>query len=530
MQVPIWVRLKGSKRKNNRTFHLLIAQIGSANVHLKYNLSTSFIIFYSMAYSIKGWFAGIRASIIILLFLFQPMAGFSQDANVVTFNHTIRWLNESNFPNYFLITEIRDSINNLIHKKLTQKFGIRNVAFPEIVDYNIITGFGKQKKTRSIATRLSEYEIDMFSFLTRATAGNGVFWSLNMVIRKGGDIILDKEVKHEIENANSSGYMTSLRWMSPHEFQKIFSGFINETLGSADENSDKIVVGSIEVKENEIHSWFPNAASHLLKMNGSWLNASNFAVQLQKGNDTLARGVYKNSPLLNFGTVSLKPVLSRFLTDVTGIGTTYTITEKERKRGTLEFEKREKLVLELEWFEDITFSTNSNEVQRRVTVPMVGQIFNDNISVGDFVYEKITQVLKTSKTEEKFSWASGPYTKNSFGTALIHQIRGTIHDIPFTAEYNELFGFVEIKTNNQTQAVMIFQNCNPDNLRSFNKTKISKNKLVISGGSSNIGTPSLSNETKVEWYPFLIKENATSDEMVSGIEILVCLLFGIGNM
>ena len=186
-----------------------------------------------MAYSNRKWFAGIRLSLIFFLILLRPIAGFSQEGHVVTFSHTIRWLNESNFPNYFLITEIKDSINDLINKKLTQKLGIKNVTFPEKVEYNIITGFGKQKKVPSISNNPSGYNIDLFSFLTRATAGNAVFWSLNVVIRKDGVIILDKEVKHEIENANSSAYMTSLRWLSPHEFQKIFSGFINEALGFA---------------------------------------------------------------------------------------------------------------------------------------------------------------------------------------------------------------------------------------------------------------------------------------------------------
>ena len=483
-----------------------------------------------MTYSIKRWFAGIRKSLVCLLFFFHPIICSSQDAHVLTFNHSLRWLNESNFPNYFLIPEIRDSTNNLICKALAQKLNIEMVTFPEKVEYNIITGFGKQKKVASIPSGLPGYDIDLFSFLTRATAGSAVFWSLNMVIRKDGAVILDKEVKHEIENSNSSAYMTSLRWLTPHEFQNIFIRFINETLGLRDENSEKIVVGDIEAKENEIRSWFPNSTGYQLKMNGSWLSSGNFSVQLQKGQDTLIAGVYKNILGINLGKISFKPVLSRLITDVTGIGTTYTITEKERRRGALEFSKGEKLTLELEWFEDITYSTNSEEVERRISVPMAGQLFTDTIFVGDFVYEKINQVLKTNKTEEKFSWISGPYTKNSFGTATIHLIRGTLYNIPFTAEYNELFGFMEIKMDNQTQAVMIFQNCNPDNLRAFNETKISKNKLFISGSSTNIGTPSLGNKSKIEWYPFLVKENATSEEMVSEIEILVCLFFGIGNM
>ena len=137
-----------------------------------------------MAYSNKKLFAGIRASLIIFLFLFQPIAVFSQEAHIITFNHSLRWLNESNFPNYFLVPEIKDSINNLFCNDLTQRYGIKKVTFPEKVEYNIITGFGKQKKIPSISSNPSEYEIDVFSFLTRATAGNAVFLSLNLVIRK----------------------------------------------------------------------------------------------------------------------------------------------------------------------------------------------------------------------------------------------------------------------------------------------------------------------------------------------------------
>ena len=483
-----------------------------------------------MAYSIIRWLAVIRKSLVCLVMLFHPIFCSSQDTHVLTFNHSLRWLNESNFPNYFLIPEIRDSINNHISKALTQKFNVERVIFPENVEYNIITGFGKQKKNLSKPSDLPGYDIDLFSFLTRATTGSAVFWSVNIVIRKDGTVILDKEVKHEIENSNSSAYMTSLRWLTPSEFRNIFVRYVHEILELSDGNYDKIVVGDIETKENEIRSWFPNSVDYMLKMNGAWLSSNNFAFQLQKAKDTLVHGVYKTMPEITFGKVSLKTVLSRQITDVTGIGTSYTITEKERRRGSLEFSKGDKLTLELEWFEDITFTTNSDEVERRITVPMVGQLLIEGISVGDFVYEKITQVLKNSKTEEKFSWISGPYTKNSFGTATIHRVRGNFHNIPFTAEYNELFGFMEIKLNSQTQAVMILRNCNPDNLRSFNKTKISKSKMVISGSSSNIGAPSLGNESKIEWYPFLVKENATSEEMISGIEILVCLFFGIGNM
>jgi hypothetical protein len=77
---------------------------------------------------------------------------------------------------------------------------------------------------------------------------------------------------------------------------------------------------------------------------------------------------------------------------------------------------------------------------------------------------------------------------------------------------------------------MIFQNCNPDNLNSFNKMRLSKNKKIGSGSSSLFSKPSLKDESKQEWYPIYIKENATNDELVNSLEILIFLFFGMGNM
>ena len=81
--------------------------------------------------------------------LFQPVLAIAQDAQVNTFKHTIRWLNESNFPNYFQIPGIRDSVNSNIKQDLKRQFMVQNVTFPDKVEYRIITGFGNPKNIPS---------------------------------------------------------------------------------------------------------------------------------------------------------------------------------------------------------------------------------------------------------------------------------------------------------------------------------------------------------------------------------------------
>ena len=81
----------------------------------------------------------------ILFILFVPAFIYSQDARVVTFNHTLRWQTESQIPNYFLVRQVRDSIFNDIKQSLTAKLNVADVAFPNEVKYRFIDVFGKPK-------------------------------------------------------------------------------------------------------------------------------------------------------------------------------------------------------------------------------------------------------------------------------------------------------------------------------------------------------------------------------------------------
>jgi hypothetical protein len=91
-------------------------------------------------------------------------------------------------------------------------------------------------------------------------------------------------------------------------------------------------------------------------------------------------------------------------------------------------------------------------------------------------------------------------------------------------------GLSEIKSGSETLASMIFENCNPGNQQSFNKQKLSKNKIFVTETRSDVGTPSMTKEAKQKWYPLFIKKNASPEELATSIEILTCLFFGMGNM
>ena len=81
----------------------------------------------------------------LISFIFIPLTGFSQVPEVIVFKHDLRWTSEARFPNYFLLPEVRDEIFYNTGIGLMNLLGTTDIKFPDVVDYNIISGFGKQK-------------------------------------------------------------------------------------------------------------------------------------------------------------------------------------------------------------------------------------------------------------------------------------------------------------------------------------------------------------------------------------------------
>ncbi len=470
-------------------------------------------------------------TLIIALILYNiAVCSVAQQAQVITFSHTVRWLDESKFPNYFMDSSIRDSIYSDIRKNLEKSLDVSKIEMPAKVEYKIISGFGKPKKETKSGSTVPGKSVEIYSVLTRETSGYAVFWSVQVVVKNDGKTIQQKEVKCEIENANTAGYLQSVRWLSGSGFRNIFISLFCDALGTGEPVGAKVVVGSISEKEKEVRSWFPNSTGYLLKTSGAMQSGFNFSALLVKEQDTIVEMSYRNKPESFFEPVYGKEILAQLFTDITNIGTEYTIVHKETISGLLEFRDVQKVKIQLDWIAEITRSTTSDDIRTQTIVPLIGRIAIDDQPSGEFVYELITEVIESGETSEKENFFNVVKTENTFGTSVLHRIKGNLNNTGFVAEYNELFGISEIRINNETLASMIFQNCNPQNLQSFNEGKISKNKKFVTTTTSNTGKPKLKTEEKQEWYPVLIKNNASTQEINQSCTLLVCLFFAMGNM
>lgn len=454
---------------------------------------------------------------------------FAQNAQVVVFKHELRWTDETRFPNYFLYQDIRDSIYKDTKLELMNYLKIPDLKLPEAVAYKIINGFGNQKVELPKTVSSNDFEIGLFSFITRATVGELMFWKLNIVIRKNNKIIFQKEVTHELEYFNVSGYVTTQQWLSPEEFHDVFQRLVKEALGVLPASNEKIILGSLEIQEKQASALLLNPTRQLLKINGAWKSASNFSARVEFDNETILDFNFKDEMIWEFPKPTLSDFLAPLFSQVTGLNISYTEKVANQKKGTLLFSDGQKFGINLKWIEMETKSTTSDEVtSQRISNPLIAELYNEKEQIGYFLYTRSEEVRTTDKTERKFNPFNGYQTQNTLGIQQIHRIEGSLYHKPLFAEYNENRGIIEIQSGNERLGVMVVQNCNPEN-SSIGNVSLSKNKRFISSGG-NIGKPSMENTKSVEWYPIYFPEKSSNEAKRISVETLICLFFGIGNM
>ena len=117
------------------------------------------------------------------------LSGYAQKAEVVAFRHDLRWVDETKFPNYFLMDELRDSIFKATEQEIGMYLKLNEIKFPEEVSYKIINGFGNQKVNMPKANPANDYEIGIYSFISRATVGLSVLWKFNIVIKRKDGVV-----------------------------------------------------------------------------------------------------------------------------------------------------------------------------------------------------------------------------------------------------------------------------------------------------------------------------------------------------
>jgi hypothetical protein len=452
----------------------------------------------------------------------------AQEPEVVVFKHELRWTDEARFPNYFLLPRIHDSVFYNTRNDLMNYLKVPDIKFPDNIYYNIISGFGKRKAELPKGASGGGPLIGIFSFITRGTSGYAIFWNLKIVIKKNDKILLDREVSHELEYFNTSGYTTSQRWMGPDDFKDIFKRLVQEALGYLPASNEKIIIGSLESLEEKVRSISPRLKRNLLKMNGRWNSGGNFSGLLESENDTLLKIGFREGSVYEIKP-SANPLLASLFTDITGIDVYYDQKVDREINGTLVCSGDRTFGIKLKWIATQSKSVKTGDVISDISRPVTAELFDQGQPAGYFLYVYMENIKATDQTTEKFNGFSGMVQKNTLGIERIHRIKGSLSGRPIFAEFNENSGIIMINSEDDLLGVMVVSNCNPGS-RSAGGQKLSENKLFITSNSTNLGKKSMEDNEKVEWYPFYLNEETTRDEMEMGIVTLISLFFGMGNM
>jgi len=338
--------------------------------------------------------------LIVTIFYWSVICA-AQGSQVIVFKHELRWSDEGKFPNYFLLPAVRDSIFYNTKLELKNYLNVSDIKFPDNVYYDIIPGFGKQQTKMPKGVKGNDPVIGIFSFITRATAGYAMFWKLKIIIIQNNKIILEKEVSHELEYFNSSGYMRSQQWISPEEFKYIFCRLVRETLGFLPVSNEKIVLGSLESIEEKVRSISPQLKRTLLKINGNWTSGGNFSALLESENDTLLKFNFKEELLTGYKP-SFAPLFATIFTEITGVDFTYDRKIKKELNGTLTFSDDQKFGIKMTWIETETRSIKSDDVETNISNPVSAELYDQKVQTGYFLYVFLEKVNATDKTTEKF--------------------------------------------------------------------------------------------------------------------------------
>jgi hypothetical protein len=374
----------------------------------------------------------------------------------------------------------------------------------------------------------NDYAVGIYSFITRATVGFSILWKFNIVIKKNNQVLLKKEVEHELEYYNVSGYLTSVKWLDSNKFQDIFIRLFKEALGVLPSSDEVIVIGSVDELEAKAQALLSPSIRHLLKIDGNWRVADKFVAQLDTPVDTIFNFKYNDKLTWEFPKPSFSNFLAQLFTEMTKIELVYEEAVKYQKRATLVFSDGEELGILLKWIEIETSSTLSDEVEsRRIEDPLVAELFTKDKQVGYFVYMQEELVYTTDKTKSTFNVFNGYQIQNSLGVERIHRIEGMMYDRPILVEYNENQGIIEVISGEEQLGMMVIENINPDN-RSLSNETLSKNKKFITG--NGLKKPSLEKLNSQEWYPIYLPEGYSIESGKVCIESLILLFFGIGNM
>jgi hypothetical protein len=187
----------------------------------------------------------------------------AQNLNLTSFQHEMRWLDETRFPPVVKYPAVSDSLLEYAAFTLARKFNAENYSRPEQIDYRLIDMFGKPKmKSPNQTVKEKDFQASILSFLTRATSGNEVYWQMKVEVRQQGKTVYHRETNHELLT-----FEPGIRWFDEAGFQEHFKVLFDELLELGPPLAKKYVIGKgidyAELLKTDGLSWEVDRKSNL---------------------------------------------------------------------------------------------------------------------------------------------------------------------------------------------------------------------------------------------------------------------------
>lgn len=447
------------------------------------------------------------------LIMFASVRLYSQEVRVNAFQHYIRWVNEVNLPRYIKEKDIQDSVMQYASYLLSKRFGDAKVTMPASIDVDYIEVFGKAKMAPMKTAQAGEIQVNIMSFLTRATVGFGVNWSMEVVANQDGKTIYQKKKEHEIEYFSRSGYISSSVWYTPETYVKVYRRLLEEVLTDTVNLPEKVVIGSVQEKEALIAEYVPGYRKAIINAKGNFMGGGNFSMALSEGKDTLARIRYRDGAeqtqewsRLGIGASLLK--------DLTGIDFATKARIKVVNTGKLFYDNGTEVKLRITFVGAGTRWTDGTTEYLFSTDPAIVDAYIDNRIVGSLAYVNYVYPLETGNASQVL-----PQT-----FPVGHSLRGMIGEDTVYAEYEPRDNIIRIFENRRSVAALLLENA-VEGSEYYSGQKMGKNKFTVTSAMN----AKKKNAELNEAYYFYVDPAMPREKVERYMDLILMLLFCKGN-
>jgi hypothetical protein len=459
-----------------------------------------------------------RVSLFLFMLVVNGMQ--AQPVNLRSFQHTVRWVNEANFPALVKQESVRDSLLQVAADVLREHFNVEKVGLPPTVDYNYISGFGKDKiREPSGDETTGQTAVYIHTFITRATTGFAVNCRMNALAVKDGQTVYTKETEHELEYFSPTGYLSNLPWYDETAFIDLYRELLGELFSIRELMPAKVKVGSLEMIETSVVKQMGDPERMILNTAGDFLHGNNFAFNLRAGEDTVARVSYYNGWDLSLPKVeiNMSRLGAELFKSVTHIDFGYRAHSREIRYGRLEHAGGRVTKLRMEWMQEETRYTDGSGGVSYATSPMEMDAYENDQLIAYATYH--AEMKGDAPTMKELMSMKQPTQSRTFW------LEGMIRGEKFVSGYDPTTALLTVSKDGRPKLIVIMMTMDSAN-GGFSNMTLSKNKRFVTSSYKTVGKPSF---RKPESYFLYCQKGMAEADLLKYLDTILLLFFGVGK-